>query len=177
MAPISGINGVCWLTGLSCTGKTTLSKAIYNEAKKEDIGVVLLDGDQVRSAFGSDLSYTVDDRIIQFKRLQNISKILSEQGLLVIVAALYSTEKLLFWNRGNFNNYFEIYLTASTATLNKRDIRGIYDSASNRKFENVVGKDIPWIVPKNPDLIINTDDDPDPAISASEILMNLKEWS
>ena len=40
--------GVLWITGLSGSGKTTISKLIYNQFKKKYKNIILLDGDTIR---------------------------------------------------------------------------------------------------------------------------------
>ena len=40
--------GVLWITGLSGSGKTTISKLIYAELKKKYRNIILLDGDNLR---------------------------------------------------------------------------------------------------------------------------------
>lgn len=42
------MNKTIWLTGLSCSGKTTLSKALKEELEKRGYKTVHLDGDVVR---------------------------------------------------------------------------------------------------------------------------------
>jgi adenylylsulfate kinase-like enzyme len=92
------------------------------ETLKEKISnLVLLDGDSVRSFFGDNLGYKKADRIRQIKRLQKISLMLYNQGSFVIVAALYSNEDLLDWNRKNISSYYEIFMEASFDVLSKRD--------------------------------------------------------
>ena len=85
---------VIWATGLSGAGKTTLCEILYAELKKKYPNTVILDGDYVRTAFGGDLTHSVADRVRQVKRLQGMSKVLSDQGIIVIVAVLYSSPEL-----------------------------------------------------------------------------------
>ena len=41
--------GLLWITGLSGSGKTTISKIIYSELKKNYSNIILLDGDILRN--------------------------------------------------------------------------------------------------------------------------------
>ena len=65
-----------WFTGISGSGKTTLSRRLHKRLKKTIKPLILLDGDDIRVAFGSDLGYDVNSRILQINRIQNIAKIL-----------------------------------------------------------------------------------------------------
>ena len=164
--------GVCWFTGLSCAGKTTQSKALYEVLSPRIKELLLLDGEQVRTFSNNDLGYTKEDRLIQLNRLQNLVKVVSDQGIFVVVAALYSNPSVLEWNRKNYKNYFEIYMEASLPTLLDRDRLNLYSDESDEN--NVVGKDIAWIPPINPDMIINTDNLPSPKVMAEKIINKIK---
>ena len=148
---------VIWVTGLSGSGKTTLCTAIWQLLKPVVPELVSLDGDTIRRSFDDQLGYREEDRIRQIKRIQNLAKLLSDQSLVVLVAALYSSPELLAWNRNSFRNYFEVYLKASLNTLAGRDTKGLYEGSASGSIPNVVGADIPWHEPQSPDMVINTD--------------------
>jgi len=166
---------VIWLTGLSSSGKTTISKRLYNNLAEKHSPIVLLDGDDIRVAFGEDLGHKESDRIIQIKRIQNIANILVKQNVSVIVAALYSSEDLLRWNRLNLQNYFEIYLKASIKTVESRDTKNLYSPALDGKIKNVVGIDIDYSHPKNSDVVVDMDKNPFIPEVLAEIIRRLKK--
>ena len=57
------MNNKCyWITGLSATGKTTLSKLLVEHFRSLGRTVVHLDGDEMRQIL-SDQAYTRQDRI------------------------------------------------------------------------------------------------------------------
>jgi len=147
---------IIWVTGLSGAGKTTICRKIYGEIKPRIPNTVLLDGDIVRGAFG-DLTHSEEDRVIQVSRLRAMCQILSDQGIIVIVAVLYAHPDLLAWNRENLNDYFEVHLDASLNTVRDRDPKGLYAKAERGEMPDVVGLDIPWHPPQEPDLIIDGD--------------------
>lgn len=160
---------VIWITGLSGAGKTTLCAALYRLLKPRLPELVLLDGDAIRSAFGADLGYKEADRQVQVKRLQNLAKVLSDQGLVALVAVLYTHPVLLDWNRHNIRDYFEIYLEASLDTLRVRDSKGWYARVARGEIADVVGVDIPWHTPISPDLVINVDNPEPPEAMARRV--------
>ena len=94
----------------------------------------------------------------------------NQQGLTVIVAALYSHGQLLTWNRANLPNYFEVYLRVPMETLRQRDSKGLYRRASEG-MNDVVGVDIPWHAPTGADLVIDTDGSDDPFAIAQRIVL------
>ena len=161
---------VIWVTGLSSSGKTTLCNAICGLVKQHMPELVVLDGEGIRAAFGSDLGYTEQDRITQLKRLQNTAKLLADQDMAVIVAAVYAHPEVLKWNRANLRDYFEVYLDASLDTVQRRDIKGLYAGAASGKIPNVVGVDIPWNPPEAPDLILDENNDEDAESLARRVI-------
>lgn len=143
---------VIWVTGLSGAGKTTLCGLVYEALKPNLPELVLLDGDNVREAFGGDLDYHESDRIRQVKRMRAMCRLLSQQGLVVLVAVLYSNPELLAWNRENLPGYYEVFLDASLDAVRSRDPKGLYAKAERGEMKDVVGIDVPWFEPATPDL-------------------------
>jgi len=161
---------VIWITGLSGSGKTTIATALAGELRSSNKAVVVLDGDHLRQVFGADPDYSIAGRERQVRRLQRLAKAISDQGVIVIVAALYPNPELLSWNRQNIDKYYEIYLRASVEFLSKnRDIKGLYRKALVNEIDDVVGVQIPWVKPESPDLIIPVDD----SLSIDDILYKI----
>ena len=49
--------GLLWITGLSGSGKTTISKMIYKNLKKNYSNIILLDGDKLRDKLKINLRF------------------------------------------------------------------------------------------------------------------------
>jgi adenylylsulfate kinase len=162
---------VIWLTGLSASGKTTLSKAFEKMYKQTIPNLVLLDGDVIRQLYSNDLGYEEADRVTQIKRLQAIASFLEQQSIVVMVAALYANDELLKYNRENFKEYFEVYLRADVSFLREREIKELYKNALAGKTQNVVGVDIPWHEPRHSDMVFEASEKPVPEKMA-EIIFN-----
>lgn len=157
---------VIWVTGLSGAGKTTVCTALRETLKGRVPGLVVLDGDAVRQAISFDLGFREEDRVTQITRIQRLAKMLSDQGLTVLVAALYSHPELLAWNRENISDYIEVYLRVSLGALRQRDAKHLYDGSR----EDVVGVNIEWQEPAAPDIVFDTDFFESPAILAKRII-------
>lgn len=164
---------VIWITGLSASGKTTLSKAFEKKYKSHIPNMVLLDGDVIRQLYGNDLGYAESDREIQIKRIQSIASFLEQQDIVVVVAALYANESLLVQNRSLFNKYFEVYLKADIDILQTREIKALYKQALEKKILNVVGVDIPYFEPVKPDLLFNVSEGMAPDAMADRLYNNV----
>ncbi len=147
---------VIWITGISAAGKTTLCTALYDIIKPQFPETVFIDSETIREMFGKGLSYREEDRRRQVERVQRLAKMLDDQGLIVIVAILYSHPELLQWNREMFEGYFEIYLDAPLELVQSRDPKQIYAKAEKGEMPHVVGLDVPWHAPEHPNLVVDS---------------------
>lgn len=150
---------VIWIIGLSASGKTTLGRKIDEKLKRFEKNTVFLDGDMIRDVMGNDLGFSIEDR---WKNAQRISKLcwhLEKQGLNVVCSILSIFHESQKWNRENFDDYNEIYLKVAMDVLLKREIKGIYKAAFAGEKKNVVGVDMTFPEPLNPDLIVNNNEE------------------
>jgi adenylylsulfate kinase-like enzyme len=166
---------VIWLTGLSGAGKTTIANEVVRLIKPSLSCLVQIDGDVIRELFGAGLGFNIEARTIQIERIQRLALFLSRQDIPLIVSALYSNHELMRWNRTFLPNYYEVYVDTPLATVEERDTKGIYSKARAGSFPNVVGLDIPWEAPQNPDLTVNTVGTT-PAEVASQIIEALPKF-
>jgi len=142
------------MIGLSRAGKTTLSRILYDRLKPQLNNLVLLDGDIIRELFRNDVDHSIEGRWKNAERLSHLSKFLADQNIHVIAAVLSIFPEWQAWNRENITDYQEVYIKASMDTLEKRDQNDLYSQAKLGKIKNVVGVDIPFPEPKQPDLIV-----------------------
>lgn len=164
---------VVWIIGLSGTGKTTLAVQVVERIRQLNGKVVLLDGDIIRTLFGNDVDHTIDGRRRNAERLSALSKFLADQGIHVVAAVLSIFPEWQRWNRENIPDYSEVYLKASMQTLLRRDIKNLYARATRGEIVNVVGVDIPFPEPVNPDLVIENDFDRHEFNELTDRIMNL----
>ena len=173
---------VIWLIGLSGSGKTTFSTALYNLIKPYVPNLVRVDGDLVRDMFKNDVDHSIEGREKNAHRISHLTKYLSDQNIHVIAAVLSNFPVWQKWNRNNIKNYKEIYLKSSMETLFKRDNKNLYKSALSGQTNNVVGIDIPFQEPKNPDIIIENEIEHNKEKILNNIInlsfvKNYKEWN
>jgi len=148
---------VIWIIGLSGTGKTTLATQVVDRLRQMNEKVVLLDGDLIRNLFGNDVDHTIEGRQRNAERLSVLTKFLADQGIHVVAAVLSIFPEWRRWNRDNISDYSEVYIKASMETLLRRDIKNLYAKAMKGEIVNVVGVDIPFPEPENPELVIEND--------------------
>ena len=65
---------VYWLTGLACTGKTTLGRLLCSRLRSQGHSCIHLDGDELREAFDNDLGHGFGDRWRSARRYSRLSR-------------------------------------------------------------------------------------------------------
>ncbi|MDB9983207.1 adenylyl-sulfate kinase [Candidatus Pelagibacter sp.] len=121
-----------WFYGLSGSGKTYISKILYNKMNNS----VLVDGDIVRKFVSTDLSYFKEHREIQIKRVLGICKIIIKSKKFPIASTVYFNKEMK--NHCMKNNIIPIRVERK----NFIKILKTHRTYKNRK--NVVGKDISY---------------------------------
>lgn len=162
---------VYFFTGLSGAGKTTIGGLFYRRLKAKKPTVFLLDGDAFRKNMCADLGYSNEDRLKSAYRGFGMSKMIADQGFDVVNCGIAMFSEIRKWNRDNIENYKEIYIKVSKDTLMKRDQKGLYSAG-----KSVVGIDLPFDEPENPDFIIenNGEEAPEVIVERLERLLGIE---
>ena len=151
--------GICyWITGLSGSGKSTLSRNLADLIRKEYKNVVLLDGDNLRVILDSQ-SFTNKDRLNLSYKYSQTAKMLSDQGIHVIIAVMALFNEVQLWNRKNILNYVEVFLDVPMNELERRDPKGLYLKYKQGLIKNMVGLDLKAEFPQNPDFHFKWDNE------------------
>ncbi len=146
-----------WITGLSGAGKTTMGGMLYQYLREKESNVVILDGDEVRNAFGNDLGYSQADRLKCALRYSGLSRLLTNQGIDVICCTISMFDEVRDWNRANIENYLEIFLDVPLEVLQERNQKNLYQNVKTGKSANVVGMDLKLQLPRTPDIRLEND--------------------
>ena len=150
---------VLWFTGLSGSGKSTLAHSLEERLFQRGCSTFVLDGDNVRHGLNSNLDFSEAGRTENIRRISEVSKLMLESGLIVMTAFISpfikdrnKARKLI-----TSEDFVEIYCKASLEKCESRDVKGLYKRARAGEIKNYTGIDSPYEVPKNPELIIDTD--------------------
>lgn len=118
----------------------------------------MLDGDNLRFGLNSDLGFDAKDRIENIRRVAEVSKLMVDAGLIVLVclispfrASRESARKL--FDDGEF---IEIFVDAPLMIAERRDPKGLYKKARQGKIPNFTGIDSPYEMPESPEIHIET---------------------
>lgn len=144
-----------WLTGLSGSGKSTITQALAIKLK-DSIPLEVLDGDEVRERLCKDLGFTKEDRFTNIERIAFLAGKLSKHGILVIVPVIAPYAEARALARSLSENFVEVYIKADLDTVIDRDVKGLYKKALAGEIKNFTGVSDPYEEPKNPEILIET---------------------
>lgn len=150
---------VLWLTGLSQSGKSTISEALEKELIKRNRKVERLDGDIVRESLTKDLGFTPEDRDENIRRVAFVAKLLSRNGVFVLASFITPYIRQREEIKMMVENYIEVYVNAPVEVCEKRDRKGLYEKARRGEIKNFTGVNDPFEAPSDPDLELRTDEE------------------
>ncbi|MDI1494843.1 MAG: adenylyl-sulfate kinase [Cenarchaeum symbiont of Oopsacas minuta] len=145
---------VLWMTGLPCSGKTTLVKRL----QKDIPNLAMLDGDQLREWL-SPKDFSKEARNEHNKRVAHLAKLLQNHGISSVVSLISPYAE----NRKNAKeiigdgSFSEVYVKCSLEQCEKRDVKGMYAKARAGVIKGFTGIDDPYEAPEAPDLALNTE--------------------
>ncbi len=147
-----------WLTGLSASGKTTLSQVLERELFNESIQVCGLDGDNIRRGINRGLSYSKEDRHENVCRLAEIGKLFLDAGFVAIISAIspYRMGREYAQNLVGAHRFLEVYVKCPLAECEKRDPKGLYHKARIGDVIDFTGITSPYEEPLAPDIVVET---------------------
>jgi adenylylsulfate kinase len=149
---------VIWLSGLPCSGKTTIGMGLEQELFHRGFHVRMLDGDITRKGICSDLGFNDRDRNENIRRIAEISKLFAESGIITINAFITPTEYLrkLAGDIIGHDILTHVFINTPIEICEQRDVKGMYKKARNGEISDFTGVGAPFEIPVNPDFEINT---------------------
>ncbi len=156
-----------WVTGLSGSGKTTISKMIKKDIVKNYGPTILVSGDDLRKIFKFK-KYSLRERKLLVRKFCNFSKFVTNQNINLIFATVAMMHEPRKWNKKNITNYVEIYVKTKINKIIHAKKKKIYHK---KNIGDIVGVNIKPELPKKPDIIIINNFDK-PIKDLSKILIN-----
>ena len=149
---------IIWLTGLSSSGKTTLSIALESVLFQQKALVTVLDGDVVRSGLNHDLGFSAKDRKENIRRIGEVALLLAHQALVVIVAFISPCREDRDRVRHSIDTgrFIEVFVDCPLSVCEERDTKGLYKKARNGDISDFTGISSPYEAPLNPDIHLKT---------------------
>ena len=155
---------VVWITGLSGSGKSTVSRKLKAELEARGHKVELIDGESFRKSISEGLGFSKEDRKKHIERMCEVAKLLLRNDVIVIIAAISPDRELRNKARAELGRFIEVYLRCPLDVLKKRD--PIYERAERGEVSDLAGVHYPYEEPERPEVVCDTDrESPDDCVS------------
>jgi bifunctional enzyme CysN/CysC len=169
---------VIWLTGLSGSGKSTISNELERELFNLGRHAYVLDGDKLRHGLCSDLAFSPKDRKENIRRVGEVARLFADAGIICITAFIspYRGDRDLVRQMLQTGQFVEVYVNAPIGVCEQRDPKGLYAKARANQIKEFTGISAPYEAPESPEIELHTDK-LSPAESVAKILdyLNLQK--
>lgn len=149
---------VVWLTGLSGSGKSTISRALEQELVRDGHMAFVLDGDEVRNRLNKDLGFTQDDRQENIRRIAEVARLFAECGVICITAFIspLRAQRQMARDIVGKDRFFEVHVDCDLSVCEQRDPKGLYKKARAGKIPDFTGITSAYEAPEKPDIRIDS---------------------
>ncbi len=167
---------VLWFTGLSGAGKSTVANLVEKRLHALGRHTYTLDGDNVRHGLNKDLGFTDADRVENIRRVAEVSKLMVDAGLIVLVSFIspFRSERRLAREMLQSGEFFEVFVDTPIEEAERRDPKGLYKKARRGELANFTGIDSPYEPPEHAEIHLRTALF-SPEQAAEEILTTLRD--
>ena len=148
---------VIWLTGLSGSGKSTIANELEKQLFAAGMHSYVLDGDNLRLGLNKDLGFTQADRAENVRRVGHVAQLMSDAGLIVIVALVspFSADRDSVRELFEVGKFMEVWVKTPTEICIDRDPKGLYKKAATGSIPNMTGIGQEYEEPAHAELILD----------------------
>nr|WP_319271799.1 adenylyl-sulfate kinase [uncultured Draconibacterium sp.] len=149
---------VIWFTGLSGSGKTTVSSALEKKLFEMGYFTQLLDGDNIRTGINNNLGFSQEDRLENIRRIAEVSKLIMNCGVIVLCAFISPTDKIRNMAKSIIgeDDFIEIFVDTPIEVCEQRDVKGLYEKARKGIIKDFTGVSAPFDKPADANVVIDT---------------------
>src|SRR5699024_9994925 len=152
-------SAVIWFTGLSGSGKSTISVELEKELYNQGVRTYRLDGDNIRHGLNKNLGFSPEERKENIRRIGEVSKLMVEAGLVTLSAFIspYREDRDEIRELMDDGEFIEVFVNANIETCESRDPKGLYKKARTGEIKGFTGIDAPYEEPVDPEITVNTE--------------------
>ena len=145
------------MKGLSGSGKSTIANALEKKLFAAGIHSYILDGDNLRLGINKDLGFTKEDRAENVRRVAEVSKLMVDAGLVVIVALVSPFKVDRDHSREIFEpgEFVEVWVKTPAEVCAQRDPKGLYKKAKEGSLPNLTGVGQEYEPPTEAELVLD----------------------
>ncbi len=146
------------VTGLSCSGKTSVALELEKRLfQRGGVGIVL-DGQTMRMGISRDLGFTAEERSENLRRAAEIARLINDAGQICIAAFVAPSE----WVREKAreligpDRFIHVHLSTPVDVCRQRDVTGQYQAADRGEITSFPGVTFDYEIPSGADMTFDT---------------------
>ena len=143
---------VLWMTGLPCSGKTTIARKLRELYPK----LVMLDGDELRAQSSSN-DFSREGINENNRKTANLAKDFSVDKPVCVSLISPFKENREDAHKVIGGEFIEVYIECSPSVCEERDVKGMYKKARRNEIKDFIGVHTNYEIPDKPDLTVNTE--------------------
>ena len=151
-----------WMTGLPASGKSTVAAGIEASLLEAGRPAYVLDGDNLRHGLNGDLGFSAEDRAENVRRTAEVSALLADAGVVVLVALVspYRADRAAARAAHDRRGlpFVEVWVATSLEECERRDPKGLYARARTGELRGLTGVDDPYEPPEAADVVVAGDE-------------------
>ena len=163
-----------WFTGLPSSGKSTIARLLERQFRKWQLKVELLDGDVIRTNLSKELGFSREGRDANIKRVGFVCHLLTRNGIAALASVVSPYRETRNYNRKLIGQFIEVYVKATPAACEIRDVKGLYKKARAGELKGFTGVDDPYEEPLKAEVVCETENET-PEQSAEKVIRKLEE--
>jgi len=150
---------VLWFTGLSASGKSTLSHRVEKRLYDLNCSTYVFDGDNVRHGLCGDLGFSDKDRAENIRRIGEMVSLFVDAGIIALTAFIspFRADRDRVRAMVGQDRFVEIFVDCPLSVCIERDPKGIYARALKGEIKDFTGISSPYEPPEHPDIVIRSD--------------------
>lgn len=147
-----------WFTGLSASGKSTITAALEQVLVQRGRFAYRLDGDNIRHGLNKNLGFSHEDRAENIRRIGEVAKLFADAGVVTLTSFIspYRADRdvcrKLHENAGL--PFLEVFMDTPIGVCEQRDPKGLYKKARAGELQGFTGIDDPYEAPLKPELVL-----------------------
>ena len=145
------------LTGLPCSGKSTIGSEACKAIRYLGGQVVHLDGDEMRKGLCSSLGFSLTDRHENIRRVAHTAKLFNDAGVMVVASFVCPLEEYRQLFLSVVDTASVVYVKCSSEQCEKRDVKGMWAKARLGQIKGFTGIDSDYQPPVRPDMTLDTE--------------------
>jgi adenylyl-sulfate kinase len=168
-AALGGAGATVWFTGLPASGKSTVAAGLEARLLADGRPAYVLDGDNLRHGLNGDLGFSASDRAENVRRTAEVSALLADAGVVVLVALVspYRADRAAARAAHERRElpFLEVHVATPLEECERRDPKGLYARARAGELRGLTGVDDPYEPPEAAEVVLSGDEPLEEAVA------------